>query len=99
MTLFKQRFQSEILLTVNSTSSLSFIYLAKNYDTLRFKKVYNSVLDIFNLHGEAVTNTVCGLDQFCCVYIQNTYCARLVILWLYVFFAMFTVKAQTVFFV
>ena len=59
MTSIKHGFQSEILRAVNSKSSLNFIHLAKNYDLRHvLRTVYNSVLDIIILLGEAVINTV-----------------------------------------
>ena len=63
MTLMKHGFQSEILRTVNSKGSLNFVHLAKNYGMLQYT-VYNSVFRHYYSPGEAVTNTVCGLDQF-----------------------------------
>ena len=63
MTLIKQCFQSVILRTVNSTSSLNFVQLAENNGTLRFKD--NIVFKPYDSPGDAVTNTVGGPDRFC----------------------------------
>ena len=65
MTFKKNCFQSEILRTVNSTSSFSFVHLAKNYGALHFTEVYNSVFRHDNFPGgEAVTSLLVAQIDF-----------------------------------
>ena len=58
MTSIKHRIQSEILQTVNSKSYLNCIHLAKIMVCYVLRTIYNSVLDIIIILGEAVINTV-----------------------------------------
>ena len=71
MTFIEHCFNSEILQTVNSTSSLNVVHLAKNDCALRFEA---SIQKYFRHYhslggggggGEAVTNTVMDSNRFC----------------------------------
>ena len=75
--------QSEILRTVNSTSSFNFVHLAKNYGALHFMEVYHSVFDMMILLVEAVTNLLAAQIDFVAFKHKIHHYARLAIFWLY----------------
>ena len=84
MTFIKNCFQSEILRTVNSTSSFNFVHLAKNYGALHFTDSIKIVFfDMMILLGEAVTNLLAAQIDFVAFKHKIRHYARLAIFWLY----------------
>ena len=81
MTFIKKCFQSEILRTVNITSSFNFVHLAKNYGALHFT---DSIVffDMMILLREALTNLLAAKIDFVAFKHKIRHYARLVIFWL-----------------
>ena len=95
MTFIKNCFQSEILRTVNSTSSFIFANLAKNYGCYILRTVYNSYFRHDDSPGESCDQSVAAPIDFVAFQHKIRHYAKLAIFFT-VFCTMFSVKAQTV---
>ena len=95
MAFIKNCFQSEILRTVNSTSSFKFVHLAKNCGALHLRTVYNSVFRHDDSPGGSCNQSVSDSDRFCRILTQNPSLCQIGH-FLAVFCTVFSVKAQAV---